>query len=106
MTTKGARFKDFASLMAKIALKNVGLGKTENPVSIKLSFYFKTRAGDVDNCTKAILDSFKGIIYFDDKQVADNTDTKFKDKDFELCLKKYKDKDNPRTEVEAKIIEA
>lgn len=50
-----------------------------------------TTKPDIDNLTKAVLDSLNGIAYFDDKQIVDLH-----------CRKFYSD--NPRTEIQVEEI--
>ena len=57
------------------------------PLGIQVAVYRPRKVGDLDNTLKAILDSLKGLLYVDDKQI-------------ELILaKRFDDKVNPRTEV-------
>lgn len=55
-------------------------------IRITAHFYFK-KEGDLDNPVKSLLDSFKGILWVDDKQV------------HEIHLYKHKDPKYPRVEM-------
>ena len=102
LSDTGKRFKFFVGHVANSAKRGAGIRDIiETPVTVYIQFYFKTRAGDADNCVKAILDALTGVIWKDDKQVADNgergvTDTGTR---FRLVAEKWKDAKNPRTKV-------
>jgi len=60
----------------------------ECDVSVSVEFYFgDRRRRDIDNYNKLVLDSLNDIVWVDDVQIQ------------ELGLKKFYDKENPRTEV-------
>lgn len=56
-------------------------------VAIHLDVYREAKRGDLDNSIKVILDSLQGVLYADDKQVA------------ELHARRFDDKHDPRVEV-------
>ena len=57
-------------------------------VSIYLDVYRQHRRGDLDNRLKVVLDSLQGIVYHDDKQIA------------EIHVVRHEDRKNPRVEVQ------
>jgi crossover junction endodeoxyribonuclease RusA len=46
-------------------------------IRLRVTFYFETRAGDMDNIRKPIQDALQGIVYVNDKQVTEGTDRCF-----------------------------
>ncbi len=106
LTDEGRRFKHVVSIIAREAMATVNAETTSEPVSIYIQFYFKTRAGDVDNCVKALLDGLKGVVWNDDKQVGDNTSGNYGDGfRFRCVTEKWKDAKNPRTEVSVRFFD-
>ncbi len=71
---------------AALALRHI-----DNPltcaVAVTLAVYFPSKAGDLDNRAKKILDCLQGVAYANDKQVT------------ELHMFRHVDKHNPRVEV-------
>lgn len=59
----------------------------EGPVEAFVVVYRPRKVGDLDNTLKAILDSLKGRLYVDDKQIV------------KILAVRNDDKDNPRVEV-------
>ena len=103
LSPEGERFKHVFGLIAKSARNGAGLKDViTTPLSVVLRFFFKTKAGDVDNCVKASLDALKGVIWKDDVQVGDNGEKQKVDSGirFRLVAEKWKDAKNPRTEIE------
>lgn len=100
LSDTGKRFKFSVEHFAKSAMKNDKI--IETPVTVFVRFFFKTRAGDVDNCLKAVLDALTGVVWKDDRQVADNGEKGRHGSGirFRLVAEKWKDAKNPRTEIE------
>ncbi len=61
-------------------------------VQVDIDWYRARRAGDLDNALKVTLDSLKGLVYLDDKQVA------------RIVAHRYDDKNNPRVVVRVQPI--
>lgn len=72
-------------------------GKVKEPLSgdvcVKVSIFRPRRSGDLDNTLKVLLDSLKGIVFFDDEQVV------------EIRANRFEDKANPRAEVRVEVRE-
>lgn len=71
---------------AAFALRNVDTPYT-GAVSVQIVVYFPTKAGDLDNRAKPVLDCLQGVAFANDKQVT------------ELHMLRRVDKHNPRVEV-------
>jgi crossover junction endodeoxyribonuclease RusA len=54
-----------------------GLLPIEGRVRLRVTHYYETPAGDMDNIRKAIQDVLQGIAYLNDRQVSDGTDRRF-----------------------------
>ena len=65
----------------------------EGDVSVTLTAYRPRKAGDLDNVIKAVLDSVKGHLWHDDKQVV------------EIHAYRQDDKERPRIEISVSPIE-
>lgn len=88
LTRQGKSFKEAVCWMAKASMKRSGFSIVEKGgVVLNIKFYFETLRGDIDNCIKALMDALTGAAYADDGQVT------------ELHVFKFKDKENPRTEI-------
>jgi crossover junction endodeoxyribonuclease RusA len=72
--------------------RTLDLTPFDGDVCVHIDVYRKQRSGDLDNRLKVTLDSLRGILYHDDKQVV------------EIHARRFDDKKNPRVEV--KILEA
>jgi crossover junction endodeoxyribonuclease RusA len=62
-------------------------------VVVTLTAYRPRKAGDLDNVLKVVLDSLKGLLWLDDKQVV------------EIHAYRKDDKTNPRIEIQATLSE-
>lgn len=60
----------------------------DGPVAILIRVFRKIKSGDLDNRIKVVLDSLRGVIYQDDKQVV------------EIHAFRHDDRDNPRVEIQ------
>ena len=71
--TKHRKWQERLALAAKYRLESVAASQkpvpTFRPVAMSITTYYTMKALDVDNVIKPILDSLKGVIYSDDKQV-------------------------------------
>ena len=65
----------------------------DGDVSVTVTAYRPRKAGDLDNVLKAVLDSVKGFLWHDDKQV------------IEIHAYRKDDKLRPRIEISARPIE-
>lgn len=57
------------------------------PVKVTIKFYFNSKRPDIDGAIKGLLDCLQGILWENDRLIE------------ELHVYKYKDTDNPRTEL-------
>lgn len=57
------------------------------PMHVSIYLWYPTRAGDIDNRTKAILDALEGHVYRNDRQIR------------QLVIEKGVDKTNPHVDV-------
>lgn len=90
---KGRRFltNDGKAIKTAIAWEirsQVNSEQTKGTVALTILFYFKNGRMDIDNALKALLDCMTGLVYEDDRQIA------------ELHVFKMLDKQNPRIEVQ------
>ncbi len=99
LSNEGGEFKRKVRFLALEAMNRKKIRVLTVPVSITIRYYFQTRRGDVDNCTKAILDALEGVIYKNDSQVGDNSIPNEFCYEYGLHCFKFKDKARPRTEV-------
>lgn len=65
----------------------------DGELSVTVTAYRPRKAGDLDNVLKAVLDSVKGYLWHDDKQVV------------EIHAYRKDDKTNPRIEIQATLSE-
>ena len=72
--------------------KASGFDCTKSDVAITVKVYRPQKSGDLDNFLKVTLDSLKGIIYDDDKQVK------------VIHAERYDDKHNPRVDLLIEIV--
>lgn len=72
-STNRARKLNYKAMVAREASAVLpdGFTPTTDEVTIKITYYYETQSGDVDNIIKLIQDALNGIIYVDDSQVAD-----------------------------------
>jgi crossover junction endodeoxyribonuclease RusA len=91
---RNVRGRVLVSEEAKVYKRTVGLlcGQIDplhGNVSVKFTIYRPRKAGDLDNYTKVMLDSLKGILYPDDDAVV------------EIHARRDDDKHNPRVVLSA-----
>ena len=72
--------------------KASGFDCTKSDVAITVKVYRPQKSGDLDNFLKVTLDSLKGIIYDDDKQVK------------VIHAERYDDKHNPRVDLLIEVV--
>ena len=72
--------------------KASGFDCTKSDVAITVKVYRPQKSGDLDNFLKVTLDSLKGIIYDDDKQVK------------VIHAERYDDKKNPRVDLLIEVV--
>lgn len=63
------RLRDAAKTQWATDQRPPSLLPTRQPVEVRITTYFSALALDVDNVIKPILDSLKGVIYQDDRQI-------------------------------------
>ncbi|MGI4742393.1 MAG: RusA family crossover junction endodeoxyribonuclease [Janthinobacterium lividum] len=63
-------YKEMVEKAARAALPDDFLISSDK-LEIKITYYFEGEAPDVDNIIKPIQDALIGVIYIDDKQIAD-----------------------------------
>ena len=66
------RVKDYTEeVRARALLAYAGREPYLGMARVEITFFYDTRAGDVDNIAKPILDGLKGVVLADDGQVMD-----------------------------------
>jgi len=70
-----------------VICRRTGLVKLEGPVVLRITWYAKTAAGDLENRTKQLFDAIEGHAFSNDKQVV------------EYRIRRRKDKERPRVEL-------
>lgn len=89
LSRSGKSYKSAVGWLASQVMRTTGFDLVQkNDVWVQIDFYFATKRGDIDNGVKAILDGMKGVVYTDDGQVQ------------KLVVYKFKDAENPRTEIQ------
>jgi Holliday junction resolvase RusA-like endonuclease len=83
LTTEAKEFKERAVAIGRAS----GMPVLKGKILIVLDFYFPTKAGDLQNRDKVMLDVLQGVAYVNDKQVTRKEEERFDDPD------------NPRVEV-------
>lgn len=83
LSTKGRQYKE---TVQEICLYK-RVKPIDGPVRVYANFYRPRKSGDLDNVLKALLDSVKGFLWHDDKQVV------------EIHAYRFDDKDDPRVEL-------
>lgn len=68
LTSKGRSIKEDIGWQVKKGYRGKPL---KGLVIVDVVFYFKNNRSDIDNCLKGLLDSLRGIIYEDDKQIVE-----------------------------------
>lgn len=84
-----AQGRAYKQLVARILTRH---RPVSGDISVLLDVYRPRRSGDLDNTLKAVLDSVKGLIWHDDKQVV------------EIHARRFDDKTNPRVEIDFKQV--
>lgn len=85
LTNKARVSKEAIAWEAKAEMK--GQKMYTGPIRVELYLYFPTKQRrDLDN-VKALIDAMTGVCWEDDSQI------------YELVIRKYHDKENPRVEV-------
>lgn len=85
LTDKARVSKETIAWEAKAGMK--GQKMYTGPVRVEIYLYFPTkRKRDIDNI-KSLIDALTGVCWKDDSQI------------YELMIRKYHDKENPRVEV-------
>lgn len=82
LSKRGAQFKKDVSVLA------IRLPILKGELAVKLKLFRPKKIGDIDNYSKGVLDSLKGICFNDDSQIT------------ELHILRFDDKANPRVEIE------
>lgn len=103
-TTAAKKYQAMARVMAIKAMGDAGYSIFTGPCSVEIYYYFPDkRRRDAANYNKVLLDAFSGVIYQDDKQIADNSrydpDFVVYDDLFKKIEIKLIDKQRPRVEV-------
>lgn len=88
LSTKGRQYKETVQMICMV--KKVK--PLDGDVKVIACFYRPRKSGDLDNVLKALLDSVKGYLWHDDKQV------------IEIHAYRYDDKDDPRVELSAEAL--
>ena len=93
-TVRGSRPVTYKSNDARVYLKDVAarcmvdrVRPLDGPVAVDIVAHFPTKAGDLDNILKVLLDSLEGFFYQDDKQV------------HHITAVRQLDREHPRVEV-------
>lgn len=84
LTVEGRGYKQLAAALAMKA----GMRPITGDVAVKMVLYRPRKSGDIDNFSKAVFDSLKGIAWNDDGQVCD------------MHVIRRDDKIDPRVEIE------
>jgi Holliday junction resolvase RusA-like endonuclease len=82
-TEEAKAFKAKAAIIARTA----GMPILKGAVAVIINYYFPTKAGDLVNRDKVLLDVLQGIAYANDRQITRKEEERFSDKD------------NPRVEI-------
>ncbi len=82
VSREAREYKKTVALMLKTSPRITGT------VGLRLNVFRPRKSGDLDNTIKVLLDSLKGILFEDDKQVV------------EITAKRWDDKENPRVLVQ------
>ena len=85
-TEEAKKFKAQAIVIARAQ----GIPLLKGAVAIAIKYYFPTKAGDLTNRDKVLLDVLQGIAYDDDRQITRKEEERFSDKE------------NPRVEITIK----
>jgi crossover junction endodeoxyribonuclease RusA len=80
LTEEAKAFKDYVRY-------NVRKRMLTGDVVMRIDYYRKRRAGDIDGPLKLCFDALQGIWYENDKQIV------------ELHVRRFEDRDNPRLEI-------
>lgn len=72
----------------RVAAQLIGAPRITGTVGLRLNVFRPRKVGDLDNSIKCLLDSLKGILFEDDKQVV------------EITARRWDDKADPRVMVE------
>lgn len=81
ISREGRAYKD------RVASLCVGVLPASGPIKVQAHIYRPRKIGDIDNVSKGLLDSLKGIAFHDDSQIV------------ELHLIRHDDKARPRVEI-------
>lgn len=85
MSVEGREFKSLIGLFARKAMR--GTKPLICDVSVTIDFFYPSARNDIDGPVKLVLDSLQPDVLLNDRQVV------------ELAIRKYVDRDNPRTSV-------
>lgn len=77
-------YRDYVALICA----TVGAEPFDGDIGVRIDFYRRTKAADLDNIFKQLFDALQGEFYHNDNQIAD------------IHARRFDDKDNPRVELE------
>jgi len=81
-------FKDMVRWTAWDVMRKANLPPLGGPVGVEVKAYINGgRPGDIDNIAKAVFDGLNGVVWYDDRQVA------------EMHVYRYVKQDRQRTEI-------
>ena len=80
--------RKYKEQVSKVLAEQGAVCLGDGPVAILMRVFRKIKSGDLDNRIKVVLDSLRGIVYQDDKQVV------------EIHAFRHDDRDNPRVEIQ------
>jgi hypothetical protein len=77
-TKNRARLRDWKLKVSATAKKKIpdGTDPVTDDVTFQVTYYFEYESPDVDNIIKPIQDALVGLVYIDDKQVAETSSRK------------------------------